>query len=148
MNGPRDQFSDRARRGRRYFIGEWFEAAAVAFLFALWLTLERRMRAAHRFHASRPCAAVWGGRGRFALRGRVRERIPVDGRIVAGESSADQAPITGEAIPVAKEADSQVFAGTINGVLEIENSKAAEDTILARIIRLAPAAVDGTIEDV
>src|SRR3546814_5738357 len=42
------------------------------------------------------------------------ERIPLDGRVVAGASSVNQAPITGESMPVAKETDAEVFAGTIN----------------------------------
>ncbi|WP_335965511.1 cation-translocating P-type ATPase [Galbibacter sp. PAP.153] len=64
------------------------------------------------------------------------ERIPMDGKILSGASSVDQSPITGESIPVAKETGDTIFAGTINqrGSLEIEVTKLAKDTTLARII--------------
>ncbi|MDP6707488.1 MAG: heavy metal translocating P-type ATPase, partial [Alphaproteobacteria bacterium] len=70
------------------------------------------------------------------------ERVPLDGRIVAGASSIDQAPITGESVPVAKAIGADVYAGTINGegALEVESTHAAEDTRLARIIRLVEEA--------
>jgi len=64
------------------------------------------------------------------------DRIPVDGMVKAGASVVDQAPITGESIPVEKKAGDEVFAGTINqrGALEITVTKCANDTTLARII--------------
>lgn len=64
------------------------------------------------------------------------ERIPMDGKILSGASSVDQSPITGESIPVTKETGDTIFAGTINqrGSLEIEVTKLAKDTTLARII--------------
>ena len=70
------------------------------------------------------------------------ERIPLDGRVVGGTSAVNQAPITGESVPVAKEPGGEVFAGTINGdgALEVESTKAAEDTTLARIIRMVEEA--------
>ncbi len=66
------------------------------------------------------------------------ERIPLDGRVVAGTSAVDQAPITGESVPVLKESGAVVFAGTINGdgALQIESTTPATDTTLARIARM------------
>lgn len=64
------------------------------------------------------------------------ERVPLDGRVVAGSSAVDEAPITGEAIPAVKERGAEVFAGTMNqrGMLEVEVTKRSRDTTLARII--------------
>lgn len=69
---------------------------------------------------------------------RPAEKIPLDGRGIKGVSGVDQAPITGESVPVEKEVGHEVFAGTINGdgLLEIESTKAADDTTLARIIKM------------
>lgn len=66
------------------------------------------------------------------------EKIPVDGMVIKGHASVNQAPITGESIPVEKEAGSYVFTGTIVelGFLEIEVTKVGEDTTLTRIIKL------------
>ena len=141
-------------------IGEWFEAAAVAFLFALSLMLEswsvgRARRAIAALldltpptvrlkpdigpEREVPAAEVPVG-ARFVVR--PGERIPLDGRVVAGASAVDQAPITGESVPVAKEIGSEVYAGTVNGegAIEVESSKAAGDTTLAQIIRLVAEA--------
>jgi len=70
------------------------------------------------------------------------ERIPVDGRVVDGDSAVDQAPITGESIPVDKIPGDEVYAGTINreGYLEVEATSAAADNTLARIVRLVEEA--------
>jgi Cd2+/Zn2+-exporting ATPase len=66
------------------------------------------------------------------------ERIPVDGVVRAGSSFVDQASITGESVPVSKNIGADVFAGTIDqdGVLEIEATQRAEETVLRRIVRL------------
>ncbi len=141
-------------------LGEWFEAATVAFLFALSLLLEswsvgRARRAIETLMDLTPATArVRGEDGAwtevapdevgvgtvFAVR--PAERIPLDGVVVRGTSAVDQAPITGESVPVAKEIDSEVYAGTINGdgILEITCTKPAEDTTLARIIRMVEEA--------
>jgi len=68
---------------------------------------------------------------------RTGERIPVDGVAVAGQASVDQAPITGESIPVEKRIGDSVFAGTINqlGTLEVKVTKVGKDTTLSRIIQ-------------
>ena len=64
------------------------------------------------------------------------EKLPVDGEVVDGRSSVNQAPITGESMPVDKAEGAIVFAGSLNGqgVLRIRSTKRASDTMLARII--------------
>lgn len=66
------------------------------------------------------------------------EKIPVDGKVVAGDGSVNQAPITGESVPQEKKVDSEVFAGTILeiGALDIQMTKAGADTVFSRIISL------------
>ena len=70
------------------------------------------------------------------------ERIPVDGVVIAGASSVNQAPITGESMPVEKAEGSAVFSGTLNesGMLEIKTEKVGEGTTLARIVHLVQEA--------
>ncbi len=141
-------------------IGEWFEAATVAFLFALSLALENWSVARARRAISAlldlapPNARIKGPDGterevpasevplgsHFIVR--PGERLPLDGRVLAGTSSVNQAPITGESMPVGKQPGSEVFAGTVNGdgALEVESTKAAEDTTLARVIRMVEQA--------
>jgi len=72
------------------------------------------------------------------------ERIPADGRVVGGVSTVDQSAITGESVPVSvsAEAQTEVFAGTINGdgTLEVEATRAAEDSTIAQIARLVEQA--------
>lgn len=64
------------------------------------------------------------------------ERMPLDGIVITGSSSVDQAPITGESIPVSKGVGDEVFAGSLNqrGSLEVKVTKPFEDTTLGRII--------------
>ena len=141
-------------------ISEWFEAATVTFLFALSLALEAwsvgraRRAVAALLDLSPPTVRVMRVDGeetqvavaevvvgtRFVVK--PGERIPLDARVVAGSSAVNQAPITGESVPVAKQAGGEVFAGTINGdgVLEVESTKPADDTLLARIIRMVEQA--------
>jgi Cd2+/Zn2+-exporting ATPase len=137
-------------------IGQWLEAATVAFLFALSLALEawsvgRARRAVAALMALTPPEARLvhpDGReetvppsqipvgGRFRVR--PGDRIPLDGTVVDGSGGVDQAPITGESVPVQKSPGDPVFAGTINGdgSLTVESTKEASDTTLARITRL------------
>ena len=141
-------------------IGEWFEAATVSFLFALSLTLEswsvgRARRAiAALLDLAPPTARVLRPNGleetvpvnevRLGTRFIVPagERIPLDGRVTEGASAVNQAPITGESVPVEKQAGAEVFAGTINGdgTLTIRATKTVEDTALARIIHMVEEA--------
>lgn len=69
-------------------------------------------------------------------------RIPVDGEVTAGASSVNQAPITGESMPVEKYPGSSVFSGTLNesGRLDIRTAKVGESTTLARIVHLVQQA--------
>jgi Cd2+/Zn2+-exporting ATPase len=69
-------------------------------------------------------------------------RIPVDGVVTAGASSVNQAPITGESMPVEKFPGSSVFSGTLNesGRLDIRTEKVGENTTLARIVHLVQEA--------
>ena len=66
------------------------------------------------------------------------EKIPVDGRVVGGQGSVDEAPITGESIPKDKEVGGAVFAGTVveSGALDIRTERLGTDTTFARIIAL------------
>lgn len=71
-------------------------------------------------------------------------KVPVDGTVLSGEGSVNEASITGESIPVAKEPGSKVFAGTIldNGTLQVEADRVGEDTTFGRIIELVEEAQD------
>ncbi|MBR9691583.1 cadmium-translocating P-type ATPase [Candidatus Woesearchaeota archaeon] len=66
------------------------------------------------------------------------DRIPLDGTVVKGASSVNQAPITGESMPVSKAKGDDVFAGTINeeGYLEIKVTKKSDETTLSKIVKL------------
>ncbi|WP_430257251.1 heavy metal translocating P-type ATPase [Neorhizobium sp. IRS_2294] len=70
------------------------------------------------------------------------DRISADGVIVAGESSIDEAPVTGESVPVRKVVDDKVFAGTVNGdaALRVKVTAAAADNTIARVVRLVEEA--------
>ncbi|MBW0165534.1 MAG: cadmium-translocating P-type ATPase [Sediminibacterium sp. Gen4] len=70
------------------------------------------------------------------------EKISVDGKVVAGSGSVNQAPITGESVPVEKTSGIEVFAGTILelGALDVEMTKAGKDTVFSRIIALVEEA--------
>jgi Cd2+/Zn2+-exporting ATPase len=70
------------------------------------------------------------------------EKIPLDGRVAAGESHVNQAPVTGESLPIDKGPGDDVFAGTINGrgALEVVVTRPRRDTTLARIIHLVERA--------
>ena len=136
-------------------IGEWPEAAVVIFLFALaelieTLSLERAKNAIRGLMAMTPEIATvrldndeWGEIAAAdvqvgqTVRVKPGERIPLDGVVTAGGSSVNQAPITGESIPVAKVAGDPVFAGTLNerGMLEFRVTANKGNTTLARIIR-------------
>jgi len=142
-------------------IGQWFEAGTVTFLFALSLLLEswsvgRARRAIRALVNMTPSTARYIGPhdgkimekpvaeiplGAIVLV-RPGERIPLDGIVTKGRTSVNQAPITGESMPVTKEEGAEVFAGTINedGAIEFESTKPAIDTTLARIIRMVEQA--------
>ena len=137
-------------------IGEWLEAVTVAFLFGISLVLEawsvgRARRAISALlDLAPPTARVRGPEGAIqsvppdeVAVGTVfivnpGERIPLDGRVSSGMSEVNQAPITGESVPVPKQPDDDIFAGTINGdgTIEATCTKAAGDSTLARIVKL------------
>ena len=141
-------------------IGEWFEAAVVSFLFAFSLALEswsvgRARRAVEALLAiAPPSARVLSPDGvtsevpatDVAVGTRILvkpgDRVPLDGTVLRGSSAVNQAPITGESMPVDKAQGSDVFAGTINGdgALEVETTKLAGETTLAQIIRMVEEA--------
>jgi Cd2+/Zn2+-exporting ATPase len=70
------------------------------------------------------------------------DRIPADGTVVSGESAIDEAPVTGESVPVRKSVDDAVFAGTVNGdaALRVRVTAAAQDNTIARVVRLVEEA--------
>jgi Cd2+/Zn2+-exporting ATPase len=140
-------------------IGEWAEAATVVWLFAVsqWLevrTLERAreairgvmmlapvealVRHGRHLHAT-PVERVAPGTIIVVAPG---QKVPLDGVVVAGRSDLNQAPITGESLPVAKAEGDDVFAGTINGqgALDVRVTRAVRDTTLARIVHLVETA--------
>jgi Zn2+/Cd2+-exporting ATPase len=134
-------------------IGEYQEAATAMFLFALAQLLESRSMDRAR-NAIRGLMDLSPAEASVLRDGRERrvpveqvavgetvvvrpgQKIPVDGEIVAGRSTVNQAPITGESVPVEKDPGAEVFAGTLNGegALEIRATRPAADTTLARII--------------
>ncbi|WP_028623905.1 heavy metal translocating P-type ATPase [Pseudomonas sp. Ant30-3] len=135
-------------------IGQWPEAAMVMFLFTVAelieaKSLDRARNAISGLMQMTPeQATVLQADGSWNLqdvktvdlgaRVRVRpgERIGLDGEVVSGNSTIDQAPITGESLPVEKTLGDKVFAGTINqaGSLEYSVTAAANHSTLARII--------------
>lgn len=141
-------------------IGEWFEAAVVTFLFAVSLALEswsvgRARRAVEALMAiAPPTARVIGGDGIATevnasdvavgtmILIKPGDRIALDGTVRRGTSAVNQAPITGESLPVEKAPPAEVFAGTVNGdgALEVEVTRVAGETTLAQIIRMVEEA--------
>lgn len=69
---------------------------------------------------------------------RAGEKIPVDGHVVAGGGAVNEAPITGESLPVDKQVDSKVFAGTVvdSGAIDVQTEQVGSDTTFSRIIAL------------
>ena len=82
------------------------------------------------------------------LQVRTGAKVPVDGTVVFGEGYINEASITGESLPVQKQKDSKVFAGTIleNGTIHILTDKVGEDTTFGRIIELVEEAQDSKSE--
>jgi Cu+-exporting ATPase len=72
------------------------------------------------------------------LRVRPGEQIPVDGKIVAGQTTIDESMLTGESLPVDKQIDDQVFGGTVNttGSIQFNATQVGSMTVLSRIIRM------------
>ncbi|MFD1849686.1 heavy metal translocating P-type ATPase [Oceanobacillus bengalensis] len=140
-------------------IGEWFEGATVVWLFALGNALQNRSieqtRKSIRNLMDLAPSEAWIKVGSELVKKPVEEvsvgqivvikpgdRIPLDGEIIQGETSVNQAPITGESIPVDKLIGDTVYAGTINesGSIEIKVTKLVEDTTISKIIHLVEEA--------
>ncbi len=140
-------------------IGEWSEGATVAFFFSLAgllesLSMERARKAIRSLMELLPKEALVKREG-VEMRVPVEEvevgeefivipggRIPLDGIIVTGTSSINQAPITGESIPVEKNPGDVVYAGSINGhgSLIVRATRPFKDTILSKIIHMVEEA--------
>ncbi|NOU73433.1 cadmium-translocating P-type ATPase [Paenibacillus sp. LMG 31458] len=140
-------------------IGEWLESATVVWLFALGNLLQsssiEKTRSSIRDLMDLAPPEAWLHHGTNLIRKPVEEvhigevivvkpgeRIPLDGMITQGESSVNQAPITGESIPVDKQVGDIVFAGTINehGSLEIKVTTLITDSAISKIIHLVEEA--------
>jgi Cd2+/Zn2+-exporting ATPase len=140
-------------------IGQLSEAATVVFLFAVaqmleTRTLDRARNAIRALMDLTPADAIV--RDALGERSvdveqiqpgaviiiRPGDKIPLDGQVVAGQSFVNQAPVTGESLPVDKATGDEVFAGTINGrgALEVRVTHLRRDTTLARIIHLVEQA--------
>ncbi|TFB13299.1 cadmium-translocating P-type ATPase [Filobacillus milosensis] len=140
-------------------IGEWFEGATVVWLFALGNVLqnksiERTRKSISNLMDLAPSVA-WVKINAELVKKSVEEvavgdivvikpgdRLPLDGEIISGETSVNQAPITGESIPVDKVDGDTVYAGTINesGSIEVRVTKLVEDTTISKIIHLVEEA--------
>ncbi|MCK2002693.1 cadmium-translocating P-type ATPase [[Brevibacterium] frigoritolerans] len=140
-------------------IGEWLEGATVVWLFAIGNLLQtksiERTRNSIRNLMDLAPPEAWIYVGSEIIKKPVEEinvgdiifvkpgdKIPLDGEIIQGESSVNQAPITGESIPIDKNIGDTVYAGTINenGSLEIRVTKLVEDTTISKIIHLVEEA--------
>ncbi len=139
-----------------WLIGEGAEAASVVFLFSLSELLEswasgRARKAVDSLLKLSPATAIVrnaDGSGREVPVAEIAvgteilvksgSRIPLDGEVISGGSSVDQAAITGESIPVDKTVGDPVYAGTVNGEgsLTVRVTKSASESTLARIIQL------------
>lgn len=140
-------------------IGEWSEAAAVCFLFSVSNTLEaytmeKARRSIRDLMDLTPKEALVRRNGKETILTveeivvgdiliiKPGEKIAMDGTVINGRSTVNQAAITGESIPVEKNGGDEVFAGTLNyeGSLEVLVTKLAHDTTIAKIIHLVEEA--------
>ncbi|MBE2203190.1 MAG: cadmium-translocating P-type ATPase [Chthoniobacterales bacterium] len=140
-------------------VGQPFEGALLLFLFSLSnvlqsYALQRTQKAIHSLLKLRPDKALRKreGVGELVRVGELQvgdtvivrpgELIPVDGRILEGRSTIDESSLTGESLPVSKTVGAPLFAGTLNqsGGLEIFVTKRAEDSTLARMVKLVEEA--------
>jgi Cd2+/Zn2+-exporting ATPase len=140
-------------------LGDFAEGALLLFLFSLGHALEHRSldRARNAIRALADLAPKTalvqrdGGESRVPVNAvqigevvivRPGVRIPVDGKVIAGQSSVNQAPITGESVPVDISQDHVVYAGSINGegALQVRATRLARDSTLARVMRMVERA--------
>ncbi|MBD3949044.1 cadmium-translocating P-type ATPase [Tuanshanicoccus lijuaniae] len=145
-----------------FVIQEFEESAIVSFLFLFGAYLEQRTLAKTRSAIKELVEMVPETAFRQIDNGEFEEvfidevdkedvllvktggKIPVDGVVVAGSGTANEASITGEAIPVAKRLNDKVFAGTIleNGTIQLRTEKVGEETTFGKIIELVEEAQD------
>jgi len=142
-----------------FFIGHGEEGAAVIFLFFIAEFLEEyaadkaKKSIGDLMHLAPETANVKRDGNELNLhvheinRGdivliRPGEKIPLDGKVVQGHSSVNEAPITGESVPANKTEGDEVYAGTLNedGYLEIGVTRMSEETVLSRIVKLVEEA--------
>lgn len=144
-------------------IGEWQEAAVVVFLFAISEALEAysinkaRQSIEKLLDIAPPVALIKRGHGDHTheleiptediavgdiMLVKPGQKIAMDGIVISGLSTVNQAAITGESVPVNKSVGDEVFAGTLNetGALEVKVTKLVADTTLAKIINLVEEA--------
>ncbi len=141
-------------------INQWAEGATLLFLFSLSnslqsYALDRSRKAIRALMDLRPPEALVRRPDgteelvpveELQLGDRVivkpGERLPIDGKVVAGHTSIDQSAITGESMPVDKAVGDDVFAGTVNGngAIELTVTRLAKDTTLAKIIQMVEQA--------
>ncbi len=135
------------------------EAAVVVFLFAVGEMLEG-VAAAQARRSISALSKLTPSTARLMEQGEAREvaaaslvpgqrvqvrpgdRLPCDGQIIAGHSSIDESPVNGESVPRERSEGESVFAGTVNldGVLEVEVTRSAENNTIARVIKLVEEA--------
>ncbi|MEW5976268.1 MAG: HAD-IC family P-type ATPase [Acidobacteriota bacterium] len=140
-------------------LGEFADGALLLFLFSLGhaleeMALDRARDAVRKLGELAPKTALVKRDGKEVEVGveqllvddvvivRPGMRLPVDGVIASGESAVNQAPVTGESVPVDKGPGNKVFAGTVNGegALEVKVTRLAKDNTLARVMQLVEEA--------
>lgn len=146
-------------------VNQWHEGAILLFLFSLSNVLQAYAmdRSRHAIRALlklRPNEALLRQDGTTKVVAvdalnigdvvviKPGERFPIDGTVIDGSSTVDQSPITGESMPVQKMPGDVVFAGTVNqnGSLDVRVTRQAQDTTLARIIKMVEEAQDQRAE--
>ena len=140
-------------------LGAWEEGALLLFLFSLGhalehMAMERARKAIEALAELAPKTAIVQRDGKeieVAVEALQRgdrvivkpgQRLPADGQVASGNSAVDQAPVTGESMPVEKKTGDKVFAGTINGegALVVEVTKLASESTLARMVKMVAEA--------